>query len=186
MERLAAEGYVYIGMDHFAKADDEIVKAQKAKTLYRNFQGYTTNRNCDIYAFGVSAISQTEDVYVQNAKNLAEYQRRIGAGGLATERGLHISRDDKIRREAISHVMCDLELDKARFGAQWGIDFDTFFAEALPELEDLAADGLVQLEPGVIKVTETGRIFLRNIAMPFDAYLRQQSVEIKPRYSKTL
>jgi len=186
MERLAAEGYVYIGMDHFAKADDEIVKAQKAKTLYRNFQGYTTNRNCDIYAFGVSAISQTEDVYVQNAKNLAEYQRRIGTGGLATERGLRISRDDKIRREAISHVMCDLELDKARFGAQWGIDFDTFFAEALPELQDLAADGLVQLEPGVIKVTETGRIFLRNIAMPFDAYLRQQSVDIKPRYSKTL
>jgi oxygen-independent coproporphyrinogen-3 oxidase len=186
MERLAAEGYVYIGMDHFAKADDEIVKAQRAKTLYRNFQGYTTNRNCDIYAFGVSAISQTEDVYVQNAKKLAEYQRRIGAGGLATERGLRISRDDKIRREAISHVMCDLELDKAKFGAQWGIDFDTFFAEALPELQDLAADGLVQLEPGVIKVTETGRIFLRNIAMPFDAYLRQQSVEIKPRYSKTL
>ena len=186
MERLAAEGYVYIGMDHFAKADDEIVKAQKAKTLYRNFQGYTTNRDCDIYAFGVSAISQTEDVYVQNAKNLAEYQRLIGAGGLATERGLRISRDDKIRREAISHVMCDLELDKAKFGAQWGIDFDTFFADALPELQDLAADGLVQLEPGVIKVTETGRIFLRNIAMPFDAYLRQQSVEIKPRYSKTL
>lgn len=186
MERLAAEGYVYIGMDHFAKADDEIVKAQRSKTLYRNFQGYTTNRNCDIYAFGVSAISQTEDVYVQNAKNLAEYQRRIGAGGLATERGLRISRDDKIRREAISHVMCDLELDKAKFGAQWEIDFDTFFADALPELQDLAADGLVQLEPGVIKVTETGRIFLRNIAMPFDAYLRQQSVEIKPRYSKTL
>ena len=186
MERLAAEGYVYIGMDHFAKADDEIVKAQKAKTLYRNFQGYTTNRDCDIYAFGVSAISQTEDVYVQNAKNLAEYQRLIGAGGLATERGLRISRDDKVRREAISHVMCDLELDKAKFGAQWGIDFDTFFADALPELQDLAADGLVQLEPGVIKVTETGRIFLRNIAMPFDAYLRQQSVEIKPRYSKTL
>ncbi|MDD5404745.1 MAG: oxygen-independent coproporphyrinogen III oxidase [Sulfuricella sp.] len=186
MERLAAEGYVYIGMDHFAKADDEIVRAQKAKTLYRNFQGYTTNRNCDIYAFGVSGISQTEDVYVQNAKNLAEYQRRIGAGGLATERGLRISRDDKIRREAISQIMCDLELDKARFGAQWGIDFDTFFADALPELQDLAADGLVQLEPGIIKVTETGRIFLRNIAMPFDAYLHQQSVEIKPRYSKTL
>ncbi len=186
MERLAAEGYVYIGMDHFAKGDDEIVKAQKAKTLYRNFQGYTTNKDCDIYAFGVSAISQTEEVYVQNAKNLAEYQRRIAAGGLATERGLRISRDDRIRREAISHIMCDLELDKARFGAQWAIDFDTFFAEALPELADLAADGLVQLEPGVIRVTETGRIFLRNIAMPFDAYLRQQSVEIKPRYSKTL
>lgn len=186
MERLAASGYVYIGMDHFAKADDEIVVAQRGKTLYRNFQGYTTHKDCDIYAFGVSGISQTEEVYVQNAKSLAEYQNRIASGGLATERGLRISRDDKIRREAISHIMCDLELDKAKFGAQWDIDFDAFFAEALPELEELAADGLVQLEPGLIRVTDTGRIFLRNIAMPFDAYLRQQSVDIKPRYSKTL
>ncbi|MDO8892890.1 MAG: oxygen-independent coproporphyrinogen III oxidase [Sulfurimicrobium sp.] len=186
MERLADAGYVYIGMDHFAKADDEIVMAQQSKTLYRNFQGYTTNKDCDIYAFGVSAISQTAEVYVQNAKNLAEYQRRIASGGLATERGLRISRDDMIRREAISGIMCDLELDKAKFGGQWNIEFDTFFADALDDLKDLAADGLVTLEPGIIRVTEIGRIFLRNIAMPFDAYLRQQTTETKPRYSKTL
>jgi oxygen-independent coproporphyrinogen-3 oxidase len=186
MERLADAGYVYIGMDHFAKADDEIVTAQQSKTLYRNFQGYTTHKDCDIYAFGVSAISQTAEVYVQNAKNLAEYQRRIASGGLATERGLRISRDDMIRREAISGIMCDLELDKAKFGRQWGIDFDVFFADALDDLKDLAADGLITLEPGIIRVTETGRIFLRNIAMPFDAYLRQQTTELKPRYSKTL
>ncbi len=186
MERLADAGYVYIGMDHFAKADDEIVMAQQSKTLYRNFQGYTTHKDCDIYAFGVSAISQTAEVYVQNAKNLAEYQRRIASGGLATERGLRISRDDMIRREAISGIMCDLELDKAKFGGQWNIDFDTFFADALDDLKDLAADGLIALEPGIIRVTETGRIFLRNIAMPFDAYLRQQTTETKPRYSKTL
>jgi oxygen-independent coproporphyrinogen III oxidase len=186
MERLAGAGYVYIGMDHFAKPDDEIVMAQRSKTLYRNFQGYTTHKDCDIYAFGVSGISQTDEVYVQNAKNLAEYQTRIASGGLATERGLRISRDDKLRRDAISRIMCDLELDKARFGADWEIDFDTFFADALNDLKDMANDGLLQLEPGMIKVTETGRIFLRNIAMPFDAYLRQQSVENKPRYSKTL
>ena len=186
MERLADAGYVYIGMDHFAKADDEIVRAQQSKTLYRNFQGYTTHKDCDIYAFGVSAISQTAEVYVQNAKNLAEYQRRIASGGLATERGLRISRDDMIRREAISGIMCDLELDKAKFGRQWEIDFDAFFADALNDLKDLAADGLITLEPGFIRVTEVGRIFLRNIAMPFDAYLRQQTTEIKPRYSKTL
>lgn len=186
MERLAAEGYVYVGMDHFAKASDEIVQAQQSKTLYRNFQGYTTHKDCDIYAFGVSAISQTGEVYVQNAKNLAEYQRRIAAGGLATERGLRISRDDMIRREAISRIMCDLELDKAAFGAQWGIVFDDFFADALPELDDLAADGLLALAPGLIRVTDTGRIFLRNIAMPFDAYLRQQNTDKQPRYSKTL
>ncbi len=186
MERLADAGYVYIGMDHFAKADDEIVQAQQSKTLYRNFQGYTTHKDCDIYAFGVSAISQTAEVYVQNAKNLAEYQRRIASGGLATERGLRISHDDMIRRETISGIMCDLELDKAKFGQQWGVDFDVFFADALNDLKDLAADGLITLEPGVIRVTETGRIFLRNIAMPFDAYLRQQTTESKPRYSKTL
>lgn len=186
MERLADAGYVYIGMDHFAKADDEIVVAQRSKTLYRNFQGYTTHKDCDIYAFGVSAISQTAEVYVQNAKNLAEYQNRIASGGLATERGLRISRDDMIRREAISGIMCDLELDKAKFGRQWDIDFDVFFADALDDFKELAADGLIALEPGIIRVTETGRIFLRNIAMPFDAYLRQQTTEIKPRYSKTL
>ncbi|MBZ0105269.1 MAG: oxygen-independent coproporphyrinogen III oxidase [Sulfuricella denitrificans] len=186
MERLADAGYVYIGMDHFAKADDEIVQAQRSKTLYRNFQGYTTHKDCDIYAFGVSAISQTAEVYVQNTKNLAEYQRRIASGGLATERGLRISRDDLIRRETISGIMCDLELDKAKFNQQWGVDFDVFFADALDDLKDLAADGLITLEPGLIRVTETGRIFLRNIAMPFDAYLRQQTTETKPRYSKTL
>lgn len=186
MERLADAGYVYIGMDHFAKADDEIVVAQQSKTLYRNFQGYTTHKDCDIYAFGVSAISQTAEVYVQNAKNLAEYQRRIASGGMATERGLRISRDDLIRRETISGIMCDLELDKAKFERQWGVEFDVFFADALDDLKDLATDGLVTLEPGFIRVTETGRIFLRNIAMPFDAYLRQQTTESKPRYSKTL
>ena len=97
-----------------------------------------------------------------------------------------ISRDDMIRREAISGIMCDLELDKAKFGRQWDIDFDVFFADALNDFKELAADGLIALEPGIIRVTETGRIFLRNIAMPFDAYLRQQTTEIKPRYSKTL
>lgn len=185
MRKLNAAGYVYIGMDHFAKPDDEMVRAQQSKTLYRNFQGYTTHKDCDIYAFGVSAISQTNEVYVQNAKNLAEYQHRIAAGGLATERGLRIGREDMLRREAISLIMCDLELNKASFGKKWQIDFDTHFADALLELKEMEADGLVKLEPGVIKVTEIGRTFLRNIAMPFDAYLKQASEE-KPRYSKTL
>jgi oxygen-independent coproporphyrinogen-3 oxidase len=185
MRKLNAAGYVYVGMDHFAKPDDEMVRAQQSKTLYRNFQGYTTHKDCDIYAFGVSAISQTNEVYVQNAKNLAEYQRRIAAGGLATERGLRIGREDMLRREAISLIMCDLELNKASFGKKWQIDFDTHFADALLELKEMEADGLVKLEPGVIKVTEIGRTFLRNIAMPFDAYLKQASEE-KPRYSKTL
>ncbi len=185
LEKLNQAGYVYIGMDHFAKPGDELVKAQQSKTLYRNFQGYTTHKDCDIYAFGVSAISQTEEVYVQNAKNLAEYQNLIGKGALATERGLRITLDDRIRRDAIVTIMSDLELDKAQFSRQWKIEFDTYFAEAIADLAEMQADGLIEINPALIRVTETGRMFLRNIAMCFDAYLKQP-IEIKPRYSRTL
>ena len=186
MRKLAEAGYVYIGMDHYAKPDDEIVQAQRNKTLYRNFQGYTTHKSSDIYAFGVSGISQTEEVFVQNAKKLVEYEQRIKDGRFATERGLRVTAEDKLRRDAILTIMCDMELDKAVFGSKWKIDFDTHFASALPELKDMAGDGLLQLDSGKIRVTELGRIFLRNIAMPFDAYLGQQQVEMKPRFSKTI
>jgi oxygen-independent coproporphyrinogen-3 oxidase len=185
LERLTAAGYVYIGMDHYAKANDEIVKAQQTKTLYRNFQGYTTHKDCDIYAFGASSISQTEEVFVQNHKALKDYYRLVGEGRLPVERGLRVTPEDKLRRDVITRIMCDLELDKAAFGRAWGIDFDAYFADALAELQDMAADGLLTLSPEKIAVTQTGRIFLRNIAMPFDAYLKQQSAE-KPRFSKTL
>ncbi|MFA5082598.1 MAG: oxygen-independent coproporphyrinogen III oxidase [Hydrogenophilaceae bacterium] len=183
-DRLGAAGYVNIGLDHFAKADDEIVKAQNSKTLWRNFQGYTTHKDCDIYAFGVSSISQTPDTYVQNDKNLKSYQERVGEGHLPVERGLRLTRDDQIRRDAITKVMCDLELDKAGFSAAWGIDFDSYFAEALVDLQPLAEDGLVRIDARYVAVTELGRLFLRNIAMCFDAYLKQAS-ESGPRYSRT-
>lgn len=185
LEKLTSAGYVYIGMDHFARPDDELVKAQQAKTLYRNFQGYTTHKNCDILAFGASAISQTEDVYAQNVKVLSKYRQLVKAGTLPVERGLRVAPEDKLRREAITQIMCDLELDKAAFGRQWGIDFDRHFADALEELRDMHDDGLVVLEPGVVRVTEAGRVFLRNIAMAFDGYLRQQATD-KPRYSRTI
>lgn len=185
LEKLTSAGYVYVGMDHFARPDDELVKAQQAKTLYRNFQGYTTHKNCDILAFGVSAISQTEDVYSQNIKVLSEYKTMVEAGKLPVERGLRISQEDKLRREAISRIMCDLELDKASFGQEWGIDFDQYFANALEDLKDMQADGLVVLAPEKVSVTESGRVFLRNIAMAFDSYLHQQATD-KPRYSRTI
>ncbi|MHB0992447.1 MAG: oxygen-independent coproporphyrinogen III oxidase [Burkholderiales bacterium] len=185
MERLGAAGYVYVGMDHFARPDDELVKARENKTLWRNFQGYTTHKNCDIYAFGVSAISQTEDVYVQNAKKLSDYENCIAAGNLATERGVRISRDDKLRRDAIVSLMCDLELDKIAFSRKWGIDFDRYFESGLEQLQEMELDGLVQLSAERIRVTDEGRIFLRNIAMAFDAYL-QQTEESAPRYSRTI
>jgi len=184
-DRLGAAGYVNIGLDHFAKPTDEMVKAQQNRTLWRNFQGYTTHKHCDIYAFGASAISQTPAVYVQNEKNVKAYQAKVAAGGLAVERGLRLSRDDQIRRDAITRIMCDLELDLAEFGQRWGLRFDDYFADALLDLQPLQADGLVRLEPARISVTELGRLFLRNIAMCFDAYLRQADTE-KPRYSRTV
>jgi oxygen-independent coproporphyrinogen-3 oxidase len=185
LEKLTAAGYVYVGMDHFAKPDDELVKAQQNKTLYRNFQGYTTHKNCDILAFGASAISQTDEVYAQNVKVLSEYRAMLVGGQLPVERGLRISAEDRLRREAITQIMCDLELDKQVFGAQWHIDFDRYFAQALEDLKGMQTDGLVVLEPNKIRVTDDGRVFLRNIAMAFDAYLHQQSAD-KPRYSRTV
>lgn len=185
MEKLDSAGYVYIGMDHYAKPGDELVEAQRNRTLWRNFQGYTTHRNCDIYAFGASAISQTEDVYVQNAKAIPDYRNLITAGGLATERGIRITRDDKLRREVIIAIMCDLELDKAEFFRRWKVEFDGYFSSAREELEEMEQDGLVQLSDLSIKVTPSGRIFLRNIAMVFDAYLRQTGSDM-PRYSRTV
>lgn len=184
-ERLGAAGYSNIGMDHYARPEDEIIKAQASKTLWRNFQGYTTHKDCDIYAFGASSISQTQNCYMQNEKNLKKYQELIGKGGLAVERGLKLTHDDQIRRDAITRVMCDLELDKAGFSAAWGIDFDRYFAEGLADLPPLVEDGLVRLESSRIVVTDLGRLFLRNIAMCFDGYLKQASDEGQPRYSRT-
>jgi oxygen-independent coproporphyrinogen-3 oxidase len=183
-ESLGAAGYVNIGLDHFARPDDELVRAQQNKTLWRNFQGYTTHKDCDILAFGASSISQTADVYMQNEKNLKRYQERIAATGLAVERGLKLTRDDQIRRDAITRVMCDLELDFAAFGKEWNLAFTDYFSAALDDLRPLADDGLVKIEAGKIGVTPTGRLFLRNIGMCFDRYLKEATSE-KPRYSRT-
>jgi oxygen-independent coproporphyrinogen-3 oxidase len=183
-ERMAAAGYINIGLDHFARPDDEMVRAQQAKTLWRNFQGYTTHKDCDIYAFGASSISQTPDVYMQSEKNLKKYQDLVGSGHLPVERGLRLNREDRLRRDAITRVMCDLEIRIPEFEAEWGIRFADHFAGALGELAPLAADGLVRLDAARIEVTELGRLFLRNIAMGFDAYLKQASQD-QPRYSRT-
>ncbi len=183
-DRLGAAGYVNIGMDHFAKPDDELVQAQRNKTLWRNFQGYTTHKDCDIYAFGASSISQTREVYAQNEKNLKKYQERVAAGQLPIERGLRLTQEDQMRRDLITRIMCDLELDYADFAAAWQVDFHTHFADGLADLPELAADGLITLTDRGFRVTDLGRIFLRNIAMCFDAYLRQAG-EAQPRYSRT-
>ncbi len=183
-EMLGAAGYVNIGLDHFARPEDELVRAQQNKTLWRNFQGYTTHKDCDILAFGASSISQTRDVYMQNEKSLKRYEARVGHTGFAVERGLKLTRDDQVRRDAITRVMCDLELDFAAFGREWDIAFTDYFAGALADLRPLAADGLVELATDRIRVTPTGRLFLRNIGMCFDRYLKEAASE-QPRYSRT-
>ncbi|WP_324780480.1 oxygen-independent coproporphyrinogen III oxidase [Thiobacillus sedimenti] len=183
-EILGTAGYVNIGLDHFARPEDELVRAQQNKTLWRNFQGYTTHKDCDILAFGVSSISQTADVYMQNDKSLKRYEDRIARDGFAVERGVKLSRDDQIRRDAITRVMCDLELDFAAFGREWDIVFSDYFAEPLADLRPLADDGLVEIEAERIRVTPRGRLFLRNIGMCFDRYLKEAASQ-QPRYSRT-
>lgn len=185
LDKLLAAGYVYIGMDHFAKPNDELVIAQRNKTLYRNFQGYTTHKDCDIYAFGVSAISQTDQVYVQNTKDLAVWQQRV-VDTLPAERGLRINLDDRIRRDAILRIMCDLDINITEFSTLWHIDFSTYFADALVQLVDIQNDGLISITPTHIRVYEAGRLFLRNIAMCFDAHLSTHLGDDTPRYSRTL
>lgn len=180
--RLSAAGYVDIGLDHYAKPDDELVLAQRNKTLWRNFQGYTTHRDCDIYAFGASSISQTANAYAQNEKNLRAWQGGVTQDGLSVERGVRLTPDDKLRREVITRIMCDLELDYASLP---DIEFANYFANALPRLQALADDGLIELHPQRLKVTPVGRRLLRNIAMCFDAYLTQDAPG-QLRYSRTV
>jgi oxygen-independent coproporphyrinogen III oxidase len=185
LETLEGTGYVHIGMDHFARPEDSLVKAQRNKSLWRNFQGYTTHRHADIYAFGASAISQTETAYAQNEKRLVAYQKKIDCGELATEKGYRMSRDDRIRRDVFTELMCDMELTKEKISCRWSIDFDTYFADSLKALEPLEQDGLVKVSGKLIQVTSLGRLFLRNIAMCFDAYLNKKGAREQPRYSKT-
>ncbi|MFP4352004.1 MAG: oxygen-independent coproporphyrinogen III oxidase [Puniceicoccaceae bacterium] len=169
VSHLPSRGYRYIGMDHFAKPGDELVAAQEAKTLQRNFQGYSTRAGLEIAAFGISSISQTEDSYRQNHKRLETYRHALDRGVLPVEKGCLVTPEDKIRRDAIHRTMCDLEIDREAFGRRWGIDFDEFFAAGAAGLAGLAADGLLEDDGRRLRVTEAGRLFLRNIAMCFDA-----------------
>jgi oxygen-independent coproporphyrinogen-3 oxidase len=171
IEKLGAAGYRYVGMDHFAREDDGLVRAQQRGALHRNFQGYTTHRHCDLIGLGVSAISDVGGVYAQNAKDLADYAKLVDAGQLAVERGLECSREDRLRRDLIVELMCHFRLDMAAFGARHGIDFRSHFAAELKRLAPLAADGLVQLGPELLTVTPRGRYLIRNVCMQFDAYL---------------
>ncbi|MBM3878884.1 MAG: oxygen-independent coproporphyrinogen III oxidase [Verrucomicrobia bacterium] len=171
VEKLADAGYVYIGMDHFARADDELATAQQAGTLQRNFQGYSTRGGADIYAFGMSSISQADGTYWQNLKDLPAYYAKLDAGQLPYARGYVHNDDDRRRRDTIMQIMCNLGVDYAAMSARLGVDFPTYFAAEIASLDDLEADGLVHRTHRRLAVTDLGRLLVRIIAMRFDAYL---------------
>ena len=185
IEMLSQGGYSYIGMDHFAKPEDELARAQKAKTLYRNFQGYSTKSGADLYGFGMSSISHFREIYAQNTKVLPEYYKALNEARLATHVGYRMSADDQIRKFAIMRLMCDLELEKTAVERKFGITFDTYFERALEALEPFVQDGLVVREPEKIRIVGAGRLLLRNIAMCFDAYLDTMG-KSKPVFSRTV
>jgi oxygen-independent coproporphyrinogen-3 oxidase len=181
-ETLTNRGYVYIGMDHFARETDELAVAQAAGTLQRNFQGYSTRAGAEILALGISAISQTPFSYRQNHKTLASYYAALDRGEAPVARGRELSAEDARRREIIMRLMCDLRLDYASLSRGLGGDFAAVYATELARLRPLADDGLVELDAGGLRVTEIGRLFLRNIALAFDAY----HVSDPGRHSRTV
>ncbi|RMH78898.1 MAG: oxygen-independent coproporphyrinogen III oxidase [Calditrichaeota bacterium] len=186
IERLTAAGYVYIGMDHFAKPDDELTRALKTHTLYRNFQGYSTHAEAEVYALGITAISQLRNVYAQNVKTTKEYERLLDEGKIPTYVGYRLTEDDHIRRYVITELMCNNRILKQEVWERFGVDFDTYFAHDLPKLEEFVADGLVSLLPDRIQVHRPGRLVIRNIAMAFDAYLGKERHQGSPIYSRTV
>lgn len=179
IEELTQQGYQYIGMDHFAKPDDELSIAQREGQLHRNFQGYTTKPESDLIGFGVTSISMLNNVYVQNDKHLKDFYRAIDAGELPIERGVTLDQDDIIRRTVIMELMCQFQLSpedvEEKYHLGFDLDFETYFACEKFHLRRLEADGLIRLFPNYIEVTPAGRLLIRNIASVFDIYLKQNT-----------
>ncbi|MBE9181701.1 oxygen-independent coproporphyrinogen III oxidase [Oculatella sp. LEGE 06141] len=171
---LSRNGYVYIGMDHFAKPDDELAVAQRNGTLKRNFQGYTTQPDAELIGFGLSSISMLHDAYFQNHKRLQDYYQAVDCNQPPVEKGISLHRDDIIRREIIMQLMCHFGLSKPEIEAKHHLEFDAYFASELVALKALEADGLVRLFSNSIDVSPTGRLLIRNIASVFDSYLRDR------------
>jgi oxygen-independent coproporphyrinogen III oxidase len=182
VRKLTAAGMVYIGMDHFARAGDELAVAQREGTLQRNFQGYSTHAGASIYAFGMSAISQTEDSYRQNLKDLDGYYAALDAGRLPLERGLLLTDEDRLRRQVIMRIMCDRRVNYADLSRRLGVDFREKFGPEIESLADLEADGLVARGDDGFVVTGVGALLIRVVAMRFDAYLEKGP----RRFSKTV
>ena len=172
IEKLTNAGYVYVGMDHFAKPDDELVIAQRNGTLYRNFQGYSTHADCDLIGIGSTSIGMVGPSYAQNMRSLDEYYGCIDSGRLAVFRGVELTEDDKIRRDVITRLICHFALDFDKVEKDWGIEFVDYFKTELEQLRPMADDDLLELDMQCIRVKPKGRLLIRNICMQFDAYLK--------------
>ena len=179
-------GYLYIGMDHFAKENDELAVSQRNRTLHRNFQGYTTKAGADLYGMGISAISGIQETYAQNYRDLPSWEKAVEERGIATMRGYRLSQDDIIRREVISRLLCHTVIVKDEISKKFGIHFDEYFAPELEHLKMPQEDGLVVINDKEIRTAWLGRIFIRNLAMVFDPYLEKQQLAARPLFSKTL
>ncbi|HBR98615.1 MAG TPA: oxygen-independent coproporphyrinogen III oxidase [Gammaproteobacteria bacterium] len=184
IQRLTEAGYVYIGMDHFAKPDDELSQALRDGSLHRNFQGYTTHADCDLIGLGVSSIGSVCGAYSQNEKSLLAYYAEIDAGSLPIARGLSLTADDRLRRTIIQQLACQFQLDMRALPMAPEIDVTDYFAEELHQLQALQEDGLVRCDEGLVQVTPRGRFLIRNICMVFDRRLREQ--QGPARYSKVI
>ncbi|MBI3778019.1 MAG: oxygen-independent coproporphyrinogen III oxidase [Gammaproteobacteria bacterium] len=183
IERLTQAGYVYIGMDHFARPDDELAVAQRNGTLYRNFQGYSTHAECDLVAMGMTAIGMVGDCYSQNQKTLEDYYAAIDAGRLPVMRGITLDADDKLRRAIITQLICHFALDLRAVEREHGIRFADYFAAELADLKVMQQDGLLDVDEASIRVRPAGKLLIRNICMVFDRYLRQKREQ---RFSKVI
>jgi oxygen-independent coproporphyrinogen III oxidase len=184
IERVTAAGYLYIGMHHFARPEDELAVAQRQGRLHRNFQGYSTHAGCDLVALGVSAIGTMGPSYSQNFRSLDDYYGSIEQDVLPIMRGIELTADDLARRAVIQALMCQFELSKEAIEIAHLIEFDRYFATELEELRAFESDGLLTLEDRWINVTAKGRLLVRNICMVFDKYLRAD--QRRSKYSKVI
>lgn len=183
IEQLTAAGYVYIGMDHFAKPDDELAIAQRENNLYRNFQGYSTHSECDLIGFGITSIGSVGDSYSQNKRTLEEYATSINNNELPVFRGITLDEDDKIRRKVITKLICHFSLDIVAIEKELNISFADYFADVYPKLAQFSVDNLLKYDAKSIKVLPAGHLLIRTICMAFDRYIQQKTTQ---RFSKVI
>jgi oxygen-independent coproporphyrinogen-3 oxidase len=183
IDKLGSSDYVYIGMDHFALPDDDLVAAKENGTLQRNFQGYSTHGDCDLIGLGVSAISRIGNAFAQNSTSTSEYETLLSCGTLPVNRGIEVDQDDCIRADVIQQLMCHDGLCISDFESAHGISFKSYFQDELNDLAPLVNDGLVNIDDGEIEITASGRLLMRSVAMVFDRHLQQAT---NNRFSKAI